>query len=142
MLFGRFLIYYYFKKIIKLISKYFYNKKISLHEVIHTERKLTLVFEYLDQDLKHYLDEHNGIIAPNTMRVFIIFYIFIGWKKIKIFGKITKCFLYQLFKGIAYCHNKRVLHRDLKPQNLLINKVPTPLSHLFSPIFPNLPPER
>jgi serine/threonine protein kinase len=25
-------------------------------------------------------------------------------------------------RGIAYCHEHRVLHRDLKPQNLLINK--------------------
>ncbi|RUP48057.1 hypothetical protein BC936DRAFT_145012 [Jimgerdemannia flammicorona] len=30
--------------------------------------------------------------------------------------------MYQLLKGIAYCHEHRVLHRDLKPQNLLINK--------------------
>jgi len=33
----------------------------------------------------------------------------------------TKSFLYQLLDGIAYCHHHRVLHRDLKPQNLLIN---------------------
>src|ERR1700722_16600037 len=30
--------------------------------------------------------------------------------------------MYQLFKGIEYCHSRLVLHRDLKPQNLLINK--------------------
>lgn len=30
--------------------------------------------------------------------------------------------MYQLLKGIAFCHDHRVLHRDLKPQNLLINK--------------------
>ncbi|CAJ1348526.1 unnamed protein product [Effrenium voratum] len=34
----------------------------------------------------------------------------------------TKSFLYQLLRGIAYCHAHRVLHRDLKPQNLLINR--------------------
>ncbi len=32
-----------------------------------------------------------------------------------------KSFLFQLLQGIAYCHKHRVLHRDLKPQNLLIN---------------------
>lgn len=30
--------------------------------------------------------------------------------------------MYQLLKGIDYCHSHRVLHRDLKPQNLLIDK--------------------
>jgi serine/threonine protein kinase len=25
-------------------------------------------------------------------------------------------------QGIAFCHDNRVLHRDLKPQNLLINR--------------------
>ena len=29
--------------------------------------------------------------------------------------------LRQLLDGIAYCHDHRVLHRDLKPQNLLID---------------------
>jgi cyclin-dependent kinase 2 len=31
-------------------------------------------------------------------------------------------FLYQILRGIAYCHAHRVLHRDLKPQNLLIDR--------------------
>ena len=31
--------------------------------------------------------------------------------------------MFQLLQGLAYCHKMRVLHRDLKPQNLLINKV-------------------
>jgi len=30
-------------------------------------------------------------------------------------------YLWQLLQGIAYCHSHRVLHRDLKPQNLLVN---------------------
>lgn len=30
--------------------------------------------------------------------------------------------LLQILEGILYCHRRRVLHRDLKPQNLLIDK--------------------
>ena len=31
-------------------------------------------------------------------------------------------FTFQLIRGIYYCHAHRILHRDLKPQNLLIDK--------------------
>ena len=31
-----------------------------LYDVIHAEQQLTLVFEYLDQDLKKYLDASGG----------------------------------------------------------------------------------
>lgn len=58
------------------------------------------MFEYLDQDLKKYLDAC-GDAGLDSLTV--------------------KSFLYQLLDGIAYCHMHRVLHRDLKPQNLLIN---------------------
>lgn len=40
-----------------------------LHDVLHSERKLTLVFEYCDQDLKKYFDTCNGEIDPDTVKV-------------------------------------------------------------------------
>nr|KAF6435167.1 cyclin dependent kinase 16 [Rousettus aegyptiacus] len=73
---------------------------VTLHDIIHTEKSLTLVFEYLDKDLKQYLDDCGNIINMHNV----------------------KLFLFQLLRGLAYCHRQKVLHRDLKPQNLLINE--------------------
>jgi len=73
---------------------------VTLHDIVHTDKSLTLVFEYLERDLKQYMDDCGAILAMNNV----------------------KLFLYQMLRGLAYCHSRRVLHRDLKPQNLLINE--------------------
>lgn len=91
--------------------------------MLHTEKKLTLVFEYLDSDLKHFLDakddvlmDNNGNVATSSLKRRGEFY----------YGEqasdLIRSFMYQLLKGVAYCHSRLVLHRDLKPQNLLINR--------------------
>ena len=33
----------------------------------------------------------------------------------------SQSFMYQLIKGVAHCHKHGVMHRDLKPQNLLVD---------------------
>ena len=70
-------------------------------DVVHSDAKLYLVFEFLDVDLKKHMDAHP---APRPVDVATV-----------------KLYLYQMLAGIAYCHAHRVLHRDLKPQNLLID---------------------
>ena len=74
---------------ISLLKELQHPNIVRLYDVVHTERKLTLVFEFLDHDLKKYLDQvEGGLELP-----------------------VLKSFLYQLIRGIAYCHHNRVLHR-------------------------------
>eukprot|EP00118_Oscarella_pearsei_P018552 m.190525 g.190525 ORF g.190525 m.190525 type:complete len:486 (+) comp39433_c1_seq27:274-1731(+) len=74
---------------------------VTLHDIIHTQRTLTLVFEYVERDLKQYMDDCGGMMSMTNIRLF----------------------LYQLLRGLHYCHKRKILHRDLKPQNLLINAI-------------------
>ncbi|CAF0758326.1 unnamed protein product [Didymodactylos carnosus] len=73
---------------------------VTLHDIIFDQRTLTLVFEYVDRDLKQYMDDCANILNIKNVRLF----------------------LYQLLRGLDYCHSRKILHRDLKPQNLLINE--------------------
>ncbi|KAE8674597.1 Cell division control protein 2-like protein [Hibiscus syriacus] len=75
--------------------------RLQVQDVVHSEKRLYLVFEYLDLDLKKHMDS-----CPE-------------------FGedpRMIKSFLYQILHGISYCHFYRVFHRDLKPQDLLIDR--------------------
>jgi serine/threonine protein kinase len=84
---------------ISLLKELDHPTIVRLLEVIHSENKLYLVFEFLEQDLKKYMDMQVGGIDK----------------------MLIKSYMYQLLKGIEFCHTHRVLHRDLKPQNLLID---------------------
>ncbi|CAG8664172.1 1637_t:CDS:10, partial [Dentiscutata erythropus] len=64
---------------ISLLKELKHANIVRLYDVLHTEKKLTLVFEYLDSDLKKFLDTYGGDLDVPTIK-------------------------------------------DLKPQNLLINK--------------------
>ncbi|KAG7231001.1 hypothetical protein INR49_025030 [Caranx melampygus] len=157
---------------------------VTLHDIVHTDKSLTLVFEYLDKDLKQYMDDCGNILSMQNVKVSVgrrpaALDSFINLQDSvvsavnardtrKCFLKETavrfspdtkrfptnketvllnlklqeeshlrnvildvffffkpQCdcviFLFQILRGLAYCHRRKVLHRDLKPQNLLIN---------------------
>lgn len=76
---------------------------VSLRSTVVTEHHLYAVFEFCDCDLKRYLNKHKGNGGLQ-------------------FGEMQDV-MHQMLQGLAFCHARRALHRDLKPQNILIQKV-------------------
>lgn len=87
---------------ISLLKELKHPNIVSLLDVLMEESKLYLIFEYLTMDLKKYMDTLGTGKLMNP--------------------SVVKCYLYQITKAILFCHQRRVLHRDLKPQNLLVDK--------------------
>ncbi|KAF2897313.1 hypothetical protein ILUMI_08861 [Ignelater luminosus] len=73
---------------------------VDLLDVICVNTDLYLVFEFLDIDLKKYIDNIQKSMSEDLI----------------------KCYMKQLIEGVSYLHTHRILHRDLKPQNLLLDK--------------------
>jgi len=89
---------------ITLLKELDHRHVVKLLDVIVSEQRLYIVFEHCDKDLKKFLDDY----SPKS-----------GCPGLP--EKEAKLFLQQVLEGLAYCHANRVLHRDLKPQNILLD---------------------
>eukprot|EP00411_Alexandrium_monilatum_P009589 CAMPEP_0175319244 /NCGR_PEP_ID=MMETSP0093-20121207/70842_1 /TAXON_ID=311494 /ORGANISM="Alexandrium monilatum, Strain CCMP3105" /LENGTH=314 /DNA_ID=CAMNT_0016616061 /DNA_START=41 /DNA_END=985 /DNA_ORIENTATION=- len=85
---------------IALLKELMHENVVKLLDVFCSMNKLTLVFEFVENDLKKYMKSLGRQMPPATI----------------------KSLAHQLCKGIEFCHASRILHRDLKPQNLLIDQ--------------------
>ena len=70
---------------------------VKLFDVVVTDRKLFLIFEFLEKDLRKILDE----TPLNEEQI----------RKI----------MQQILEALVFCHSRRFMHRDLKPENILID---------------------
>lgn len=85
---------------ISLLKELQHPNIVRLLQHVMEEPRLYLIFEFLSMDLKKYMDnlKQGEQLPPDTVR----------------------SYLYQILQAILFCHKRRVFHRDLKPQNLLI----------------------
>ncbi|GBG67532.1 hypothetical protein CBR_g663 [Chara braunii] len=84
---------------IKLLRELKDPNIIELIDVYPHKRNLHLVFEFMESDLEAVIRDRNLVLSPADV----------------------KSYLQMTLKGLAQCHKKWVLHRDLKPNNLLIS---------------------
>lgn len=69
------------------------------------EPKIELYFDFIDEDLAKMMKKRT-LIDPSATKVLLT--------------EIQKI-MRQILDGVAYMHKKKVFHRDLKPQNILIS---------------------
>jgi len=93
---------------ISLLRELDHPNVVKLLDVIQNNTGgLWLVFEYVEHDLKAFMDRHQ---TPGSM------------ERRGLPHHMVKSFMRQILNGVAFCHTYRVLHRDLKPHNLLISQ--------------------
>jgi cyclin-dependent kinase-like len=83
-----------------MLKKLRHGNLVNLLEVFRRRKRLHLVFEYCDHTLLNELETHKRGMAEGDIQR-------ISW---------------QILQGVDYCHRNGVIHRDVKPENILICK--------------------
>lgn len=85
---------------IKMLKQLKHVNLVNLLEVFRNKRKLHLVFEYCDHTVLNELEKHpRGVPEAKVKNI-----------------------LWQVLKGVQFCHKNNCIHRDVKPENILITK--------------------
>jgi len=85
---------------IKLLQELDHVNVISLVDVFGHKSNVSLVMDFMDTDLEQIIKDQNIVFVASHI----------------------KSYLLQTLLGLEYLHINWILHRDLKPNNLLVNK--------------------
>lgn len=84
---------------IKLLQELHHNNLIGLLDVFGHMSNVSLVFDFMDTDLEIIIKDNTIILTTANIKSYIL----------------------QTLQGLEYLHLNWILHRDLKPNNLLVN---------------------
>ncbi|KZS07948.1 Cyclin-dependent kinase 7 [Daphnia magna] len=85
---------------IKLLQELKHDHIIGLLDVFGHRSNVSLVFDFMDTDLEQIIKDTSIILTPGTVKAYVL----------------------MTLQGLEYLHLLWVLHRDLKPNNLLVNR--------------------
>lgn len=85
---------------IRMLKQLKHPNLVNLLEVFRRKRKLHLVFEYCDHTVLHELDRHPRGVPEH----------------------LVKSIIWQTLQAVNFCHKHNCIHRDVKPENILITK--------------------
>lgn len=84
---------------IKLLQEISHPNIIGLLDVFGHKSSISLVFDFMETDLEVIIKDMSLVISPPDIKSFIL----------------------MTLQGLEYLHNNWILHRDMKPNNLLLD---------------------
>lgn len=84
---------------IKLLHELLHENVIGLLDVFGHKSNVSLVFDFMDTDLENIIKDTKIVLTPANIKSYTL----------------------QTLLGLEYLHLNWILHRDLKPNNLLVN---------------------